>query len=60
MQDSICHMTLNWHFIRHFEIKHDLSAISKCDMLRMTQHNVICVICISNPLVGYEILCVAL
>ena len=35
MQDSIYHMTLNWHFICFFALRCDFSAISKCDLLRM-------------------------
>ena len=34
MQDSIYHMTLNWHLFGYFAVKHDVSAMSKHDIVK--------------------------
>ena len=33
MQDSIIRMTITWHFIDDFAVKHDVSAIDKRDVI---------------------------
>ena len=48
MQDSIYHMILNCHLFGYFAVKHDVSAISKYDIIKdvtaymsRVMHNVI-------------------